>query len=50
MKEGKNNNFFEVIALVLTGLISVGRFGETSSLKSVFQVLTEESGDAVCKN
>lgn len=37
-------------ALVLTGLILVGRFGETSSLKAVFQVLTEESGDELYKN
>lgn len=40
----------EGTALVLTGLILVGGFGKTSSLKSVFQVLTEESGDELYKN
>lgn len=28
MKEAKNSNFFKVIALVLPGLIFLGRFGK----------------------
>lgn len=50
MKEAKNNNFFKVTALVLSWLLFVGRFGKTSSFKSVFHILTEESGDAFCRN
>lgn len=50
MKEAKNSNFFKVIALGLSGLTFLGRFWKTSSFKSVSQILTEESGDALCKN
>lgn len=28
MKEAKNSNFFKVIALVLLGLVFLGRFGK----------------------
>lgn len=46
----KKNNFFKVTEVVLSGLIFLGGFGKTHSFKSVFQVLTEESGDALYEN
>lgn len=48
MKEERTSLKFT--ALDLLGLTFLGRFGKTNSVKSVFQVLTEESGAALCKN